>query len=444
MLYSGFDTLDIAFQGFLPYEVLEQLKSAKEAAQKANNPVTIELGPEKIPVRVLGGGRNGGYTYQVNTGPVGVIYAFKDSQNANDWNIFVNIGSAMLLQYGYYGATERILADLKGFGATIGQESINRVDYCFDFLMQDFSPRAEQVIAPPTSTKSGYLEGRSIDDVSAFAFRGRELETLTVGKMPNLQLQIYNKRREVIQKQKPYWFDAWNIDPDDKTKQVWRVEVRAGSNHLKKRWGLRSFQDIENCLGDIVIRAIENIRYLDDDQDYDTVNVSRARLHPLWEVLRSEAMRSLFEYRSGLCPGAIQKHLRNEYLNISKQGIFAYARRLAVSLNLSEEQIIEDLPQIVANTVAFEIANDQERFLEKTYKSQQKVLFIEDDRFDVERYQAHISRQTFSKFPMTTKSTYFDPINFDPINFRVCFVNKTYISSSLDFLIPLVEHVVIS
>lgn len=51
---------------------------------------------------------------------------------------------------------------------------------------------------------------------------------------------------------------------------------------------------------------------------------------------------------------------------------------------MSEEQIIEDLPQIVADTVAYEIANDQDRFLEKTYKSQQKVLFIKDDRLDVE------------------------------------------------------------
>lgn len=391
LLYSGFDTLDFAIQGLLPFEGLEQLKSAKEEAQKSSNSVQIELGPDKIPVKVLGGGRNGGYAFQVSRGPVGAIYAFKDSQNASDWNIFVNIGSAMLLQHGYHRAKEIVFADLKGFGALIGQISINRVDYCFDFLMQDFAPRAEQVIAPPTCTKSGYLEGRRIEDKSMFAFRGRNLETLTVGKMPNLQLQIYNKRREVIQKQKPYWFDAWNIDPNDKTKQVWRVEVRAGSNHLKKRWGLRSFQDIENCLGDIVIRAIENIRYLDDDQDYETVNVSRARLHPLWEVLRSEAMRSLFEYRSGLCPGAIQKHLRNEYLNISKQGIFAYARRYAVGLGLTDEQITEDLPQIIADTVAFEIANDQDRFLDKTYKSQQKVLFIEDDRFDVEGYQGHIS-----------------------------------------------------
>ena len=390
LLYSGFDTLDIAFPGFLPFEVLEQLKSAKEAAQKANNPVTIELGPEKIPVQVLGGGRSGGYAYQVNRGAVGAIYSFKDSQSANDWNIFVNIGSAMLLQHGYYGAKERILADLKGFGATIGRESINRVDYCFDFLMQDFTLKAEQVVAPPTCSISGYIEGRSIDDVSAFAFRGRNLETLTVGKMPNRQLQIYDKRREVISKRKPYWFKVWKTDPKDKTQQVWRVEVRAGKKHLKDRWNIVTFQDLENSLGDIVIRALEDIRYLDNDQDYDTVNVSRARLHPLWEAVRAAALQSLCESRSGLCPGAIKNQLRHQMIEDSRKAVAAHARRFAVGLGLTDEQIRNDLPKIVFDTLALDIDKDPEEFLAKTYAVQQKVRLIEDERFDVEGYQAHL------------------------------------------------------
>ena len=383
LLYSGFDTLDIAFTGFLPFEVLKQLKSAKEEAQKANNPVTIELGPGNIIVQVLESGRKGGYAFQLNRGPVGAIYAFKDSQSANDWNIFVNIGSAMLLQLGLYGAKERILADLKGFGATIGQESINRADYCFDFLMQDFSPRAEQIIAPPTSSKSGHIEGRRIDDVSAFAFRGRKLETLTVGKMPNLQLQIYDKRREVIAKRKFYWFKVWKTDHKDKTQQVWRVEVRAGKKHLKGRWNIVTFQDLENSFGDIVIRALEDIRYLDNDQDYDTVNVSRARLHPLWQAVRAAALQSLCESRSGLCPGAIKNQLRHQMIEDSRKSIAAHARRYAISIGLTDEQITEDLPKIISNVLAHDIAKDPDAFLAKTYAVQQKVRLIEDDRFDV-------------------------------------------------------------
>lgn len=297
----------------------------------------------------------------------------------------------MLLQHGYRGARERTLTDLKGFGATLGQESINRVDYCFDFLMQDFAPRVDQIIAPPNCSKSGYLEGRSLNDTSMFAFRGRKLETLTVGKMPNLQVQIYDKRREVIAKKKPSWFKVWQVDPKDKSQQVWRVEVRAGKKHLKDRWGIVTFQDLENSFGDIILRAFEDIRYLDDDQNYDTVNVSRARLHPLWIAVKDAAFQRLFDSRSGLCPGVLKKQFRSEYLNISKQGLSAYARRLAVCLGLTDEQIIEHLPNIVAGTLAYEIRMDGEGFLDKVWVSQQKALFIEGDGFDVERYQEHIS-----------------------------------------------------
>jgi hypothetical protein len=198
LLYSGFDTLDVAFKGCLRPETLEQLKVAKEEAQENNTSTPLDLGPGNIPVNVIESGRRGGYAYQINTGPVGAIYAFKGSLSANDWNIFVNIGSAMLLQLGYYEAKDRILADLKGFGAILGQESINRVDYCFDYLMRDFCLSSAQMIAPASSSKSGYLEGRSVEDKSMFAFRGRKLETLTVGKMPNLQVQIYDKRRTRI------------------------------------------------------------------------------------------------------------------------------------------------------------------------------------------------------------------------------------------------------
>lgn len=106
------------------------------------------------------------------------------------------------------------------------------------------------------------------------------------------------------------------------------------------------------------------------------------------------AYRLCFKVVPGFCLGEIQKHLRNEYLNISKQGIFAYSRRLAVSLGLSDEQITEDLPKIIADILAFEIHMANDQFLEKTYKSQQKVLFIEDDQLDVEGYQEHISQYT--------------------------------------------------
>lgn len=62
------------------------------------------------------------------------------------------------------------------------------------------------------------------------------------------------------------------------------------------------------------------------------------------------------------------------------------------SLGLIDGQITEDLPKIIADILAFDIHMSNDQFLEKTYVTQQKVRFIEDDRFDVEGYQGHISK----------------------------------------------------
>ena len=63
-----------------------------------------------------------------------------------------------------------------------------------------------------------------------------------------------------------------------------------------------------------------------------------------------------------------------------------------MALGLSDQQIIDHLPKITHDTIALDIENDNEKFLEKTNKTKQKIKFIEDDVFNVETYQAHISR----------------------------------------------------
>ena len=376
LLRSGFDTLDYAMQGCLSFSGLNLLKSAKEQAQEQKAPTVVKLGPDKIPVSVSQSGRRGGYSYVVDRGKVGALYCFKKSPHANEWNIFVSIRAAMLLQQGCQKAMEITLSELKGFGCFLGQESLNRVDYCFDFLLEDFYIRPEQMIAPPTTSKMGWIEGRHIDDKSMMAFRGRNLETLTIGKNPNLQVQIYDKRREAIQKNNLYWFDVWGIDPKDKTKQVIRVEVRAYKNHLKETWGLRTFKDIEDSFGDVVSAALEKIRYLDDNQNYDTVNVTRAALHPIWLETQRAAKEALFENSSGLIAGTINSKLRAQYREENNTMLAAYARRVAVEKELTDQQIINDLPFIIQKIIGKEIRRNTDEYLMKAGIVAQKLKFF--------------------------------------------------------------------
>ena len=111
VIRSGFDTLDYAMQGCLSFSGLNLLENAKDQAQEKKAPTFVELGPDNIPCSVAQSGRRGGYSYVVDRGKVGAIYCFKKSPHANDWNIFVNIRAAMLLQHGYHKAKEITLSE---------------------------------------------------------------------------------------------------------------------------------------------------------------------------------------------------------------------------------------------------------------------------------------------------------------------------------------------
>jgi len=61
------------------------------------------------------------------------------------------------------------------------------------------------------------------------------------------QVFIYDKRREVIDRHKPIWWDIWNatfagddsppLNPTDRTaSRVWRAEIRAVKDLPNDRW----------------------------------------------------------------------------------------------------------------------------------------------------------------------------------------------------------------
>ena len=72
---------------------------------------------------------------------------------------------------------------------------------------------------------------------------------MRIGKMPGREVTVYDKRADLIAKGKPEWWTIYNdlrkadgkpvLDPTDRaSSQIWRVEVRAGKDHLKDRWGI--------------------------------------------------------------------------------------------------------------------------------------------------------------------------------------------------------------
>ena len=380
LLYAGFDGLDIAFQGCLPHDVLDQLEEARDGAQKTQTPALVTLGDKGFEAHVHEAGRRGGYRFHLSTGPTGAIYWFKANGDARNWNIFVSIGSAMLLDRGYHGAKDQMFEDLANMGAILGKESVNRVDFAMDFRMpEDFQLRVEQFVAHPHAKVSPHMgEQETAPDDTALApvLQGRKVRTVTIGKMPGRQVITYDKRRDAIAKRKSYWFDVWGIDRHDKTQQVWRIEVRAGKHHLKDQNGLSSLDDIEASFSHIAEAALEKVRYLDDDQFYDTANVSRARCHPLWIGARQTVLQKLTEMRTSLPPGGIKHVMREQAIHTFKGNILGNSASLSVALDIPQEQLAQELNECVADLLVKEMEQNTEAFGRRIERARKKYQFF--------------------------------------------------------------------
>ncbi len=317
-LYAGFDTIEIAFQGALPLEALETFRDAKQNAKKDQERQLVTIGPENVAGHIASHGLTGGYAFLFDTGPTGDLWSFKDTADPSKWNIAVKPHASALACHSYQETKERILETLKAMGCRFGAESIRRVDFSMDFLMPEtFELNHMQFVTHHRSKVSPYFgskgETKETDtDKCALVFRGRRTESVTIGKMPGRQVIVYDKRKAAIEQRAYYWFKVWEIDPKDTTKNIWRVELRAGKKELKDKWNIRTFDDLENSIGDVFNDAIEKIRYLDDFQTDG--NVTRQRMHPLWLAAIVCLSKKLIDYRSGLVPGQIREVFRDKQI----------------------------------------------------------------------------------------------------------------------------------
>lgn len=379
LLHSGFDSLDIAFKGALPERALQVLEEAKELAQETKEPSLIDLGPGKIAMHVAESGKPGGYRFRGDTGPIGEWWAFKKSTNINEWNIFVSVRAASLLEYGFEGVCTRLQNSLKGMGAIILEESVNRIDYAMDFQLDNFEPKPEQFVAHQRcklKTYYGPIEG-PIDDTSPrVVTQGRKVQSITIGTMPGRQIILYDKRREVIDKRKLYWFDAWRLHGDDRDRPVWRVEIRAGKSQLKDSWNIRSLDDVRNSICDVLKMAMEEVRYVNAAQ-YDA-NVTRQLLHPLWATASAHVVYALQHMQSGLLPGRIIEVEREVKQQLYLQQILGLLAGWSVTLGLSDTQVMDDLSDILTATLDSHLRHSGRDFEEARFRAMRKLRFYEE------------------------------------------------------------------
>ncbi|WP_300381346.1 hypothetical protein [Henriciella sp.] len=312
LIHRGFDKLEVSFKAGLPTKVASKFEHAKNSAAQTEVPALLEI--NGIKFNVAASGMLGGYAYRGNTGQYGEDWWFKKKTTQKDaWGIRVRVSSIRIALRGWNETKQRLIATLEALGITVQwhEVSIARVDFAMDFLAPQFEPVSANFVMGHRFKRNQH----AITTEWLEAGRTDRVETITVGKMPGRQLQIYDKRAEVMAKRDQIWFEVfnWKREKEGKPKidfsvadqsRIWRIELRAGKKHLKDDWKLATWAQVEGTAQRMFRGMLRDVRYVvPSSTDH---NRSRWPLHPIWNAAHDALKGDLF----GLTTDIPEEHIQ--------------------------------------------------------------------------------------------------------------------------------------
>lgn len=375
VLHRGFDGLDISYTGCLPPRELEKLAQAKEQAIKEMRPVPVKIGPGNVKILVAESGSTGGYKFRGDTGLFGEILFIKDRPKPEPGNIRISVKSLPLAVFGLDGILARLSQKFAAMGAIIQGESISRIDFAVDFLVpREFSIRPDQFSAHARARIAEHGLAPKLNETGDGHFSanwsGRKITSVTIGKMPGRQVIIYDKRREVIDRQKLYWFNIWNIPRDDASLSVWRVEIRLGKQYLYEVVRLRTFGDMERKLQAAMLSTMAAIRFLRSPRPKG--NVTRCPDHRLWQATRAEIDRCLVPRLPDISAEEISEMELQRIAARRWKMVEGTMFGALVAEGYSETEAAEIAPVLLAE-IAQEAARNTEDFSRRFAKAEQRL-----------------------------------------------------------------------
>lgn len=319
VIYRNFDGLEVAFATHIPESMAVVLQEAKERASTEMRPVTIEYGG--VAMQVAETGAKGGYAFRCDTGRDGATWFFKNPSGRDPWGVRVSVKSLALALYQLGGVKTHLHDFLEAIGAPVAANgvSIGRIDYAVDVLAPDFE------LQPGHFVMHWRCKRRSKPDVDEDGTSGR-YTGIRIGSMPGRQVAVYDKRAEVIEKQKVEWWEIWNDarrkggQPelnrrDPQRSRVWRFEFRAGKTELKDHWGITTWADLHDKVGDSLQRLASEISLRSPTSD---ANRSRWPIASIWQTVQEELRSDLLEMISEVDPDpvkqVVREHLREMVL----------------------------------------------------------------------------------------------------------------------------------
>lgn len=377
IIYQGFDGLDFAIRANIPQDFADRLDEAQLEAQKTREPALSDY--RGVEMHVAESGARGGYAFRCDTGPDGATWFFKRPNPNDPWGIRVSLHSLPLALYGLGGVRERLFGMLDTLGIPVMPDgvSISRVDYAIDFLAPGFVLEPAHFVMHSRMTRRDHYEGFVVTATSG------EPRTVTIGKMPGKQIIVYDKRADVIAKNKREWWEIWNagrrnvskpeLDRRDRyNTQIWRVELRAGKHHLKEVWGIRSFADLDDKLGDLYRRMHETMRYTLPRPD---THRSRWPVHPLWRMAGEAMAGDLAEMTSNAEPQRVKEVKQKAHAELLRRQIQGTQASLAVIEGYVPREYLDFLA-IAHDQAAVDARENPDDLEEKMAKARRRYVFI--------------------------------------------------------------------
>lgn len=340
IVHAGFDGLRVNVASLISHEVRAQLHAAKELALSFKSPVPVTINEVDFAVR-----HTGNRAFSVHTGEYGAEFFLHDPEYKEciGPGVTMDFRAFFLATEGLEGARAYFELAMSALEVSTHQDHmmVSRVDFAVDVLAPWFVPDVEAVVLPARTNKREFRE----TDTSQRFFANTEVTGITCGHVSNRQLVIYDKRAEVLSKRKLGWLEIWNrtqlneglptIDLSDRSQsKVWRFENRVGAKCLRRRWEIRSWDDLDAMIGDVFNESFEKMRYAEPLMD---TNRSRWPDHIIWRKLRDVVSENLSGYRSGVVPSAVKEVNRAEHMRMTDQNITGNLIARAVASGVSSE-----------------------------------------------------------------------------------------------------------
>jgi len=377
VLRKGIDSLDVAFQGAIALEVREHLREVKARATSNGRAEYAVI--NGVHGHVGETGASGGYAFRFDTGPDGEIWTIKDNPDPQEWNIRVSVANAQLAVNGYHETKAALWARLEAFGARVVGESVSRADFAVDFVAPDFVLDAALLSCHWKSQplERGDFEGSIPVGGSEFlvASYRRQTSSVTVGMMPRRQVQIYNKSLEVSRKIGSHWYEVWGVDKDD-CPPVWRVELRAGKDHLKE-WKITTFEDLETRMASMWAAACQGVRLMKYSPD-DGENVTRVPDHALWEILKDEVKCALVPFLEKADRKRVVEGRREDIQKMYKSGVMGWCVSYAVAMGETPSAAAEAFADVLADEFRAFARDDPKHFKRKMAAADERLFFLDE------------------------------------------------------------------